>query len=202
MTEYRTGARSRESVPERALPEHAPRVLLPDGGEADRQPLRTPPRTCTDDEGREIEIRVADGEAAALIEMYLEFEPPDRSQGTPPRHEPQIESWVSALLAGENLNLVAWHNDLAVGHAVLVPREKPQWELAIFIRPPYQGAHIGTELVRTILGLAESEGIERVWLSVERWNTPAVSLYEKIGFETTNNANFEMEMALRLAPAE
>ncbi|ESS03241.1 MAG: hypothetical protein A07HR67_01636, partial [uncultured archaeon A07HR67] len=38
---------------------------------------------------------------------------------------------------------------------------------------------------------------------VERWNRAAVSLYEKIGFETSNAQSFELEMALRLnEPAE
>jgi len=72
------------------------------------------------------------------------------------------------------------------------------YELAIFVLQEYQAAQIGTELVRTGLGLAQRSGIDRVWLSVERWNRPAIALYEKIGFETTGNASFEIEMGLRL----
>jgi RimJ/RimL family protein N-acetyltransferase len=222
MTKFRTPAGSRESVPETDPNESGCRVLRPDGGEpsvddpesgsdpnegeesdatdgvaVEKRPLTTPPRTVTDDEGREIEIRVAEGEVDALIEMYLEFEPPDRSQGTPPRHEPQIESWVTTLLGGANLNLVAWHDDLAVGHAVLVPREKPQWELAIFIRPPYQGAHIGTELTSSLMGWGRENGVESVWLSIEYYNDPALNLFQSFGFEKlSGDVEYAMEREL------
>ncbi|CDK40799.1 GCN5-related N-acetyltransferase [Halorubrum sp. AJ67] len=39
-----------------------------------------------------------------------------------------------------------------------------------------------------------------MWLTVERWNRAAVSLYKKIGFETSDAESFELEMGLRLNP--
>ena len=82
---------------------------------------------------------------------------------------------------------------------MLVPDTTGAFELAIFVLREYQGALIGTELVRSLLGWGQEEDITRVWLSVERWNDPAVRLYEKVGFETTDSASFELEMAIRLA---
>jgi len=38
-----------------------------------------------------------------------------------------------------------------------------------------------------------------VWLTVERWNHAAISLYEKVGFETTGVESFDLEMAIRIA---
>jgi ribosomal protein S18 acetylase RimI-like enzyme len=72
-------------------------------------------------------------------------------------------------------------------------------ELAIFVLQAYQRAGIGTSLIRTLLGYGAEAGVERVWLTVERWNRAATNLYEKIGFETSNAESFELEMALRLA---
>lgn len=162
-----------------------------------------PPREVTDGDGRPIEFRRADSDDVdSLTAMYLDFDPEDRAQGIPPSSEDAIREWLALVTGDETHNVVACHGDRVVGHVMLVSDGDDAYELAIFVLQAYQGAQIGTELVRTILGLAESEGIERVWLSVERWNTPAVSLYEKIGFETTNNASFEMEMAVRLAPPE
>ena len=40
-----------------------------------------------------------------------------------------------------------------------------------------------------------------MWLTVERWNGAAVSLYRSLGFETTGAESFELEMALRLGDA-
>jgi len=162
-----------------------------------------PPREALDSEDRLIEYRRADSDDAdALTAMYLDFDPEDRAQGIPPSGEDSIREWLELVTGEDTYNVVASHDDSVVGHVMLVSDGDGAYELAIFVLQSYQGAHIGTELVRTILGLAESVGIERVWLSVERWNSPAMTLYENIGFETTGNANFEMEMALRLDPRE
>ncbi len=158
-----------------------------------------PPRTITDKEGREIELRQADGDTEALVEMYLNFDSEDRAQGIPPAREPDIRDWLDAVMTAEELNVIAWHEDSAVGHVMLVGDDEGAYELAIFVLQPYQGASIGTALVETALGGAAEEGIERVWLSVERWNKPAVNLYEKIGFEAWDNERFERMMSLRLA---
>jgi ribosomal protein S18 acetylase RimI-like enzyme len=100
----------------------------------------------------------------------------------------------------EGYNVVAWHGDRAVGHATLVP-DDGAFELAIFVHQDYQGAGVGTETIRTLLGHGAAEGVERVWLTVERWNRAAVSLYESQGFETTSGERFDLEMSLRLDSA-
>ena len=82
---------------------------------------------------------------------------------------------------------------------MLVPDGDGDHEVAIFILRPYQGAGIGTELTRSILGYGEKQDISKVWLTVERWNHSAIGLYEKIGFETTRAESFDLEMAIRIA---
>ena len=71
---------------------------------------------------------------------------------------------------------------------------------SIFVLQSHQGAGIGTALIESVLGHGADQGISQVWLTVERWNRPAVGLYEKIGFETTDAESFELEMAIRLDP--
>jgi RimJ/RimL family protein N-acetyltransferase len=159
-----------------------------------------PPRTVTDKTGREITLRRAEsGDGEALTQMYVDFDPEDRAQGIPPASESAIREWLDAVMGEETLNVLATHEDGPVGHVMLVPDRHGAYELAIFVLQAYQGAHIGTELVRTALGMASEQGIERIWLTVERWNTPAIALYEKIGFERTSDSSFELEMSLRLA---
>jgi len=158
-----------------------------------------PPATATDQDGREIEIRAAGAKQEdELIDMYRDFHPEDRAQGIPPIREEPLRDWLDVLLEADCLNVVAFHGDDAVGHATLVPDERDEYELAIFVLRPYQGAGIGTRLVEHLLGHAQAAGIERVWLTVERWNDPAIALYEKVGFETTSSESFEMEMAIRV----
>jgi GNAT superfamily N-acetyltransferase len=159
----------------------------------------TPPRGFTDAEDRNIVTRRVDSSAIDDLQaMYLDFDPEDRAQGVPPVKEDAIREWLESVVAEDCLNVVAYHGDDAVGHAMLVPDTTGAFELAIFVLRSYQGALIGTELVRSLLGWGQEEGITRVWLSVERWNDPAVRLYEKVGFETTDSASFELEMAIRL----
>lgn len=164
-------------------------------------PFPSPPIEFTDREDRTIEVRTYDSEGPdeqALVDMYVAFDPADRAQGIPPTGESAIRSWLDHIL-DDGLNVIAWHGDQAAGHATLVPQGEA-YELAIFVLQEYQEAGIGTNLIEGLLGYGEDEGVEKVWLTVERWNTPAVSLYKKIGFEISNSESFELEMSLRLSP--
>ncbi|WP_138004644.1 GNAT family N-acetyltransferase [Halalkalirubrum salinum] len=163
--------------------------------------FETPPVSFTDRTGRTITIRPYDGTDSAfetLVEMYEAFDPADRAQGIPPGQEPQIRSWLETILGNNCLNIIAWDGGTAAGHATLVP-DGDAYELAIFVLQAYQEAGIGTHLIEALLGHGAANGIEKVWLTVERWNRPAVGLYKKVGFETSNAESFELEMAIRLA---
>jgi ribosomal protein S18 acetylase RimI-like enzyme len=167
-------------------------------------PYEPPPVTVTDDEGREIEIRAYDGSEAeleALVAMYEDFDAADRAQGIPPGGERRIRNWLDSILEDDCYNVLAWDGDEVAGHATLVP-DGDTYELAIFVNQPYQGVGIGTELIETLLGYGADQGVEHVWLSVERWNRAAIGLYKKVGFETSDAESFELEMAARLTPPE
>jgi ribosomal protein S18 acetylase RimI-like enzyme len=162
-------------------------------------PFPSPPVTFTDREDREIEVRAYNGteqEHEALVEMYDAFDPADRAQGIPPTDEDQIRSWLDEIL-DIGYNVVAWDGDTAAGHATLVPQGEA-YELAIFVLQEYQESGIGTRLIKSLLGYGADNGVERVWLTVERWNEAAVHLYRKIGFEPSDTESFELEMSLRL----
>lgn len=164
-------------------------------------PFETPPVRFEDREGRAIEIRPYDGGDAtfeALVEMYLAFDPADRAQGIPPGDEERVRTWLESLLEKGGLNVIAWDGDSVAGHATLVP-DDDTYELAIFVFQAYQEAGIGTRLMRGLLGYGAENGVDRVWLSVERWNKPAIGLYEKVGFEISTSESFEMEMSARIA---
>lgn len=189
-------------------------------------PFPVPPTAFVDRQGRNItiraydagegytdderptgsEVRAVDGtedsrppEFRALVEMYDAFDSADRAQGLPPGRTSAIRRWLDTVLASECFNVIAWHEDDAVGHATLVPdADGCAYELAIFVLQTHQSAGTGTCLLETLLGYGAVNGVERVWLTVERWNRAAVSLYEQTGFETTNAESFELEMALKL----
>jgi ribosomal protein S18 acetylase RimI-like enzyme len=165
--------------------------------------FQPPPASFTDAAARSIDfLGYGDGpieaEREALIAMYTNFDPADRAQGVPPIREPAVRDWLDALLTEDGVNVLAWHDEFVAGHATLVPDNDRAYELAIFVHHQYQGAGIGSRLIRHLLAEGTRRGVERVWLTVERWNTPAVNLYRDVGFETTNAESFELEMAIRL----
>jgi GNAT superfamily N-acetyltransferase len=162
--------------------------------------FEAPPIEFEDGQGRRIEIRAyddSDAEREALVAMYDAFDPADRAQGIPPGKEERIREWLSNILAGECLNVIAWDGETAAGHATLVP-DDDAYELAIFVLQEYQRSGIGTRLMHALLGYGRREGVEKVWLTVERWNHPAVNLYKQTGFETSDAESFELEMTIRL----
>jgi GNAT superfamily N-acetyltransferase len=170
-------------------------------------PYEAPPRSFEDREGRGIEVRWFDESALeALVDMYVAFNPEDRAQGIPPTGEEGIRDWLDAIAVNTGgVNVVAWHGEDVVGHATLVPdfdepgdADEDAYELAIFVLRAYQNAGIGSQLMEGLLGAGREDGIEHVWLTVERWNSAAVALYEKVGFEPADTGSFELEMAARL----
>jgi GNAT superfamily N-acetyltransferase len=163
-------------------------------------PYEAPPCVFEDRESRQIAVRRYDGDIEPLLEMYRKFDPEDRAQGIPPTDEDQIRNWLEKLMTDDCLNVVAWHGDKPIGHALLVPDRQGSFELAIFVLREYQNAGIGTGLIEGLLGAGREEGIEHVWLTVERWNNAATALYRKVGFVPTDDGSFELEMAARLSP--
>ena len=161
-------------------------------------PYEPPPRTFTDEEGRVVEVTRFDGDVAPLVEMYRSFDPGDRAQGIPPTEASAIREWLDSVIGPDAVNVVAVHDDAVVGHAMLVPDRHGASELAIFVIRAYQAAGIGTVLTEALLEAGRRAGIDRVWLTVERWNAPAIALYETVGFEASDPDGFEFEMAATL----
>ena len=163
-----------------------------------------PPRAFEDGAGRTVRLerfREADADSEAVAEMYDDFDPGDRAQGIPPTRPDDVREWLEAVLAADCVNVLALTEERVVGHAMLVP-DGTAYELAIFVLDDYQDAGIGTELLTALLGAGQSEGLERVWLTVERWNAPARTLYRKVGFEQFGSESFELKMSARLRPPD
>lgn len=132
-----------------------------------------------------------------LVDMYATFDPADRAQGIPPVGRESVRDWLEVVL-DHGIDVVAVQDEAVIGHATLVPDSDQEYELAIFVHQDHRRQGVGSGLLRTLLGTAAEAGIEYVWLSVERWNTVAITLYEDVGFRTCDSASFELEMSLRL----
>ncbi|MFB6192198.1 MAG: N-acetyltransferase family protein [Haloarculaceae archaeon] len=172
----------------------------PPGGSASRE--ATAPDDRPEESAPPSDADPPAGALEALVAMYLAFDPDDRAQGIPPTGEDAIRDWLDSITGEGSINVVAWHDGDAVGHATLVPDGRGAYELAIFVLSDYQEAGIGTALIEALLGLGRERGVDRVWLTVERWNEPAKQLYRKVGFRSTGRDSFEVEMSARLRRAD
>lgn len=135
-----------------------------------------------------------------LARFYAEFEPKRAAQGLPPEGEDRIRRWLDAVL-GLGIHLVALRAGALIGHAFVVPTERPgTGEYAVFISASERGRGIGTELNRAAADAAREAGLLRLWLSAEPRNRAAIRSYEKVGFrfrpETIYTSEIEMEMEL------
>lgn len=161
-----------------------------------------PPVSFVDQIGREIDLRVygdgpVENEFEALVDMYLDFDPAHRTLGIPPAAEDRIRAWLEKLLDG--YCVTAWEGNRAAGQAVLVDDHSGSYELAIFLHQDYHRAWIGTYMMWSLLSYGRQQGVERVWLLVERANRVAVNLYHDVGFVVTRAQGSEVEMSINLS---
>ncbi|MFT4882828.1 MAG: ribosomal protein S18 acetylase RimI-like enzyme [Natronomonas sp.] len=165
------------------------------------QSRRGPPIDFEDDDGREIALQAfgdgpVDDEREALVDMYVDFDPSERSLGIPPRTESKIRRWQDQLLS--DYCVVAWHDERAVGQAVLIEDKHGNYELAIFVHQEYHHVGIGTRLIEALLAYGKQQGVENVWLLVEQSNRPAKQLYDDVGFNLTEDQGHAVVMARSL----
>ena len=162
-----------------------------------RVTLVRPPITFVDSAGREIVVRpYQPDDFEGLVEMYAEFDPAQRAQGTPPLGTEAVRGWLTGLLAG--VNVVAFDGDRPVGHISFVPDGTGRHELAIFVHQEFQHAGIGTRLMAVGLGHARHEGVGYVWLSVESWKRDVQRFYTRAGFSVVNPMGAAHRMSRRL----
>ena len=134
----------------------------------------------------------------ALLEMYSIFSPKPASQGLPPKNPEVCYNWVKQLL-DIGMNLLAWRNDMVIGHAALVPDLNGRsGEFIIFVDQNVRNLGVGTELTRLTLEKARELAFDSIWLTVENSNLIAIKLYRNFGFKFSDEDIYERVMLLKL----
>lgn len=166
------------------------------------------PVTLYDRQGRPFRVREmcsrADREVVAGF--YDAFEPKRAAQGLPPAGSYRISRWLDAILREGTHLLVEEEDGSVVGHAFLVPTDRPEVaEYAIFLDHGIRGRGVGTQVNRVAARVAHSLGLRRLWLSVEPHNRAAVRSYARAGFRflpgSIYSAEAEMQLALDEEPS-
>lgn len=99
----------------------------------------------------------------------------------------QVESFVRFLLAEDLPQYVAVDGDRVVGWCDIRREEPIGMEhvgvLGMGVHAEYRGQSLGRRLLERCLAHAPGAGLERVGLEVFGSNSPAIALYESLGFQ-------------------
>ncbi|MBV9773441.1 MAG: GNAT family N-acetyltransferase [Gemmatimonadetes bacterium] len=163
--------------------------------------------TLQDRQGRPFRVRelCRETDRETVAGFYDAFEPKRAAQGLPPEGAFRISRWLDNILRDGTHLLVEEADGAVVGHAFLVPTDRPEVaEYAIFLDHGIRGRGVGTQVNHVAADVARSIGVRSLWLSVEPHNRAAVRSYEKAGFRflpgTIYSPEAEMQLALEEEP--
>jgi len=147
------------------------------------------------------------GDAEAICETvaigfdgYRDFAPPGwRPPDVRGAHE--LARMRARLLAGGTWARIAEEGPLVAGHVGVVPQagvagSAHLWQL--FLRPPWWGTGLGSELLRGAVEAAAADGYRRMRLYTPRDHARARAFYAREGFAPTGWEFFEEPLGLVL----
>jgi ribosomal-protein-alanine N-acetyltransferase len=82
-----------------------------------------------------------------------------------------------------DLLVVAERDGLLVGYALGAMGSERGWILGVAVEPSAQGTGIGRALTEALLERMKARGVSKISLTVHPDNTPALALYQGLGFE-------------------
>jgi L-amino acid N-acyltransferase YncA len=121
--------------------------------------------------------RATEADRAALIEMYLNFDPKGLALGLPPRKDPG--AWLNSL--SQFPNFVVKANGRVVGHGVLCIDED-SGETAVFVHQDWRGCGIGKLLLMELIAEGRRQKLRRVWGMAAPDNFVMLRLADSLGF--------------------
>ena len=133
----------------------------------------------------------------SLVAMYDTYEPLGSVQGLPPLNETRRHLWVQEMVSN-GMNFLALHKGAVIGHASLFSMPANWAEYFIFVHQDFQRQGIGTAVSLFVIDWARREKLSTIWLTVEKTNYIAISLYRKVGFTRIGSSEDSWEMILTL----
>ncbi|MFF2024879.1 GNAT family N-acetyltransferase [Streptomyces sp. NPDC058171] len=104
----------------------------------------------------------------------------------PDRYRDEISAPRTAF--GDDCVLLALRGDTAVGCVVVTAPAGGRSEIKrLWTSPEFRGRGIASDLLGAALAHAAETGVSAVRLSVWKWRTGAVALYERLGFALTES---------------
>jgi putative acetyltransferase len=101
-----------------------------------------------------------------------------------PKEAPIINDPQSNILDLGGRIFFATAGERCVGCCALIPAEEREFEVAkMAVEPSYQRAGIGRRLLHAVIEEGRNAGAKRLYLETNHVLTPAIRLYESLGFK-------------------
>ncbi|MFE2888548.1 GNAT family N-acetyltransferase [Streptomyces sp. NPDC059272] len=136
-------------------------------------------------------LSAADGVGALLAAYHLRTEaekgePVADVDGLPDRYRAEISDPRTAFV--DDVVLVAVSGGAAVGCLVVTAPADGRTEIKrLWTEPAFRGRGVASDLLGAALAHAAESGAGTVRLSVWKWRTGAIALYERFGFAVTES---------------
>lgn len=85
---------------------------------------------------------------------------------------------------------LAWGDDTALGAMTIVHEHDKIWVTALAVHSMARGQGIASNLLRFAQQYAFNQGLKSIYLDVETDNEQALSIYERVGFQTVNHTKY------------
>ncbi|MDN5553760.1 GNAT family N-acetyltransferase [Prevotella sp.] len=86
-----------------------------------------------------------------------------------------VGAMAVTMFQGEEYHAIEWSQQVKDNEAAVIH--------ILAVSPDYQGAGLGTEMIRKAISISIDSGMKSVRLDALASNTPAHKIYERIGFE-------------------
>ena len=96
----------------------------------------------------------------------------------------QSASAIAAQIASGYEYYLIFHNGESAGYLAVVPDPaKSSSQLSkLYLRKSLRGLGIGKESVDFVAGLCRASHIDKLWLTVNKYNAESIAWYERLGF--------------------
>jgi ribosomal protein S18 acetylase RimI-like enzyme len=101
------------------------------------------------------------------------------------------------IISKHLVTLLMLENQTPIAYGHLDPENDVVW-LGICVLPPNAGKGIGKEMMNALIAKARENQLDRICLTVDQGNLPAINLYEKFNFQKEDSQLGYYKFALSL----
>lgn len=102
-----------------------------------------------------------------------------------------FEALKSQLAQGYKYYILNYQNK-AVGYTGIKIEAGSLFLSKLYILKEYRGNKISSEVIKFLVTLCNQQGLSKIWLTVNRFNSNTINVYEKLGFIKTRTQQLDI----------